>query len=195
VRDGRWRSLFIASPRSFIVLLYRRLYGLRAEGVAGVRGRGGAARRWGATFVKQLLVPRAWRCAGYAEGGGCDPLRQVWEGGVSAGRHICVEVKSDRRTAPVMTFSSRELKRGRGPRRGYAWGRGDGGRGCAVGATAGWRSHAAENGWRLRCIELAGAVRGGSGRRVGESAALCGLLFRRLVVFLFLFGRLLRRVV
>ncbi len=64
-------------------------------------------------------------------------LRPVWEGGVSVGQHICVEVESDRRTAPVMTFSRRELKRGRGPRRGYARGRGDGGRGCTVGATAG----------------------------------------------------------
>jgi hypothetical protein len=43
---GRWRSLFIASPRSFMVLFFRRLYGLRAEGVAGVYGRGGGARRW-----------------------------------------------------------------------------------------------------------------------------------------------------
>ncbi len=64
-------------------------------------------------------------------------LRPVWEGGVSVGQHICVEVESDRRTAPVMTFRRRELKRGRGPRRGCAWGRGDGGRGCTVGATAG----------------------------------------------------------
>jgi hypothetical protein len=45
VRDGRWRSLFIASPRGFMVLLYRRLYGLRAEEAVGVCGRGGAALR------------------------------------------------------------------------------------------------------------------------------------------------------
>jgi hypothetical protein len=46
VRDGRWRSLFIASPHGFVVLFFGRLYGLRAEEAAGVCGRGGAARRW-----------------------------------------------------------------------------------------------------------------------------------------------------
>jgi len=49
----------------------------------------------------------------------------------------------------------------------------------------------------MRYIELGGAVRGGSGRRAAEGLvpALCGLVFRKLVVFLFLFGRLLRWVV
>jgi len=45
VGDGRWRSLFIASPRGFMVLFFRRLYGLRAEEAAGVCGRGGTALR------------------------------------------------------------------------------------------------------------------------------------------------------
>ena len=39
---SRWRSVFIASSRGFMVLFFRRLYGLRAEEVAGVCGRGGA---------------------------------------------------------------------------------------------------------------------------------------------------------
>ena len=40
---GRWRSLFIAAPRGFVVLFFRRLYGLRAVEAAGVCGCGGAA--------------------------------------------------------------------------------------------------------------------------------------------------------
>ena len=47
---GRWRSLFIAFPRGFMVLFFCRLYGLRAEEAAGVCGRGGAALRRGGRF-------------------------------------------------------------------------------------------------------------------------------------------------
>jgi hypothetical protein len=134
VRDGRWRSLFIASPRSFMVLLYRRLYGLRARGGWCLWSWRGRPALGGPPSLNNFLSRGRGGALDTLKGKAVIRSRPVWEGGVSVGQHICVEVKSDRRTAPVMTFSRRELKRGCGPRRGYAWGRGDGGLGCTVGA-------------------------------------------------------------